>query len=75
MVRHFFHNYHTNLGIKMAYAVMTTWKHNNPIDWKEMASVDFSMMPKGTTVQWFAIDEYKHGSFATFYLQRSLRWL
>ena len=50
----------------MAYAVMTTWKHNNPIDWKEMASVDFSMMPKGTTVQWFAIDEYNHGSFATF---------
>ena len=47
----------------MAYAVMTTWKHNNPIDWKEMASVDFSMMPKGTTVQWFAIDEYNHGSF------------
>ena len=50
----------------MAYAVMTTWKHNNPIDWKEMASVDFSKMPKGTTVQWFAIDEYNHDSFATF---------
>ena len=32
----------------MGYAVMTTWKHKNPIDWKEMASVDFSMMPKGT---------------------------
>ena len=50
----------------MAYAAMTTWKHKNPIDWKEMASVDFSMMPKGTTVQCFAIDEYNHGSFATF---------
>ena len=24
------------------------------------------MMPKGTTVQWFAIDEYNHDSFATF---------
>ena len=50
----------------MGYAVMTTWKHKNPIDWKEMASEDFSMMPKGTTVQWFAIDEYSHGSFATY---------
>ena len=50
----------------MGYAVMTTWKHKNPIDWKEMASEDFSMMPKGTTVQWFAIDEYNHGSFATY---------
>ena len=45
---------------------MTTWKNKNPIDWKEMASVDFSMMPKGTTVQWFAIDEYNHGCFETF---------
>ena len=50
----------------MAHAVMTTWQHKNPIDWKEMASVNFSMMPKDTTVQWFAIDEYNHGSFATF---------
>ena len=50
----------------MAYAVMTTWKHKNPIDWKEMASEDFSKMPKGTTVLWFAIDEYNHGSFATY---------
>ena len=41
----------------MGYAVMTTWKHKNTIDWKEMASEDFSMMPKGTTVQWFAIYE------------------
>ena len=31
-----------------------------------MASDDFSKMPKGTTVQWFAIDEYNHGSFVTF---------
>ncbi len=50
----------------MAYAVMTTWKHKNPIDWKEMASEDFSKMPKGTTIQWFGIDEYNHGSFATY---------
>lgn len=50
----------------MAFAVMTTWKHKNPIDWKEMASSDFSMLPKGTTVQQFAIDEYNHGSFATY---------
>ncbi|MDE0793746.1 MAG: hypothetical protein OSB08_08900 [SAR324 cluster bacterium] len=46
----------------MAYAVMTTWKHKNPIDWKEMASSDLYMLPKGATVQWFAIDEYNHGS-------------
>ena len=50
----------------MAYAVMMSWKHKNPIDWKEMASEDFSKMPKGTTVQWFAIDEYNHGSFVTY---------
>ena len=50
----------------MAYAVMTTWKHNNPIDWKEMASEVLSNVPIGTTVQWFAIDEYNHGSFVVY---------
>ena len=45
---------------------MTTWKNKNPIDWKEIASSDLSMLPKGATVQQFAIDEYNHGSFATF---------
>ena len=49
----------------MAYAVMTTWKHMNPIDWKEMASEVLSNVPKGTTLKWFAIDEYNHGSFVT----------
>jgi len=34
----------------MAYAVMTTWKQKNLIDWKEMASSDLSMLPKCTTV-------------------------
>jgi hypothetical protein len=59
----------------MSYAVMTTWKHKNPIDWKEMASEVLSNVPKGTTVKWFAINEYNHGSFVTYYKQRSLRWL
>ena len=30
----------------MAYAVMTKWKHKNPIDWKEMASEVLSNVPK-----------------------------
>ncbi|MEE3294041.1 MAG: hypothetical protein VX275_13980 [Pseudomonadota bacterium] len=49
----------------MKYAVMTTWKHKNPIDWDSMKA---SMVggPEGTTVQWFQIDEYNHGSLATF---------
>jgi hypothetical protein len=64
--RHYYHNYHTNLEVKMGYTVMTTWKHKNPIDWKEMDSSDLSMLFKGATVQWFAIDEYNHGSFATY---------
>ena len=45
---------------------MTTWKHKNPIGWKEMASSDLSMLSKGATVQLFAIDEYNHDSFATY---------
>ena len=49
----------------MKYAVMTTWKHKNPIDWKSMKP-RLDSTPEGTTVQWFAIDEYNHGSFATY---------
>ena len=45
---------------------MTTWKQKNKIDWKEMASSDLSMLPKSTTVQWFDIYEYNHGSFETY---------
>ena len=29
---------------------MTTWKQKNLIDWKEMASSDLYMLPKGATV-------------------------
>ena len=50
----------------MAYAVLPTLKYKNPIDWKEMASSNLSMLPKGATVQCFATDEYNHGSFATY---------
>ena len=49
----------------MAYAVMTTWKHKNPIDWDTMVPRILST-PEGTTVQWFAIDEHNQGSFATY---------
>ena len=64
----------------MAYAVMTTWKHKNPIDWKEMASGVLSNVPKGTTVKWFAIDEYNHGSFVPirvkkFTMALKLNWM
>ena len=27
---------------------------------------EIDKMPEGTTIQWFAIDEYNHGSFATY---------
>ena len=50
----------------MKYAVMTTWKHNNPIDWDDAESDIGDALPEGTTVQWFAIDEYNHGSFCTY---------
>ena len=50
----------------MEYAVMMTWKHKSPIDWKEIDSSDLSMQPKGSTVQWFDIDEYSHASFVTY---------
>ena len=49
----------------MKYAVMTTWKHNNPIDWDDMEA-SISDVPDGTTIQWFAINERNHGSFVTF---------
>ena len=49
----------------MKWAVMTTWKHKNPIDWDDMkASVP--ERPGGTTVQWFEIDRHTHGSLVTF---------
>ena len=48
----------------MKYAVISTWKHTNPIDWDNVKPpVDAT--PEGTTVQWFAIDEHNHGSFVT----------
>ena len=49
----------------MKYAVMTTWKHNNPIDWDNMKP-QIDSTPEGTTVQWFEIDDHNHGSFATY---------
>ena len=49
----------------MAYAVMTAWKYKNPIDWKKML-LEIDKMPEDTTIQWFAIDEYNYGSFATY---------
>ena len=49
----------------MKYAVMTTWKHKNPIEWDNMTP-QIDSTPEGTTVQWFAIDEHNHGSFSTY---------
>ena len=49
----------------MKNAVMTTWKHKNPIDWDTMEPRILST-PEGTTVQWFAIDEHNQDSFATY---------
>ena len=49
----------------MACAVMTAWKHKNPIDWKKMVT-EIEKMPEGTTIQRFAIDENNRGSFATY---------
>ena len=49
----------------MRYAVMTTWKHKNPINWDDMEP-EIDKMAEGSTVQWFAIDEHNHGSFATY---------
>ena len=50
----------------MKYAVMTTWKHNYPIDWDGAESLIGDDMPDGSTVQWFAIDDHNHGSFCTY---------
>ena len=51
----------------MKYAVMTTWKHTNAIDWDGAeASIGLDDLPAGTTIQWFAIDEHNHGSFGTY---------
>ena len=50
----------------MKYAVMTTWKHNNPIDWDDAESDIGDDLPEGTTVQWFAIDEHNHCLFCTY---------
>ena len=49
----------------MKYAVMTTRKHNNPINWNEMEA-SISDVLDGTRIQWFAINEHNHGSFVTF---------
>ena len=53
----------------MKYAVMSTWKHKNPIDWNDMAQYAIMAVgrgPVGGSVQWWAIDEYHHGSLAIF---------
>ena len=49
----------------MKYAVISTWKHTNPIDWDNVKPL-VDATPEGTTVQWFAIDEHNHGSFVTY---------
>ena len=50
----------------MKYAVMTTWKHANAIDWYDMEASISDELPEGTTIQWFEIDEHNHGSFGTY---------
>ena len=50
----------------MKYAVMTTWKHSNAIDWDDAEASIGDDLPEGTTIQWFAIDEHSHGSFVTY---------
>ena len=37
----------------MKYAVMTTWKHANVIDWDDMEASIGDDLPEGTTIQWF----------------------
>ena len=44
---------------------MTTWQHKNPINWDDMEP-EMDKMAEKSTVQWFAIDEHNHGSFATY---------
>ena len=50
----------------MKYAVMTTRKHANVIDWGDMEASIGDDLPEGTTIQWFAIDEHNHGSLVTY---------
>jgi hypothetical protein len=50
----------------MKYAVMTTWKHANAIDWGDMEASIGDGLPEGTTIQWFEIDGHNHGSFGTY---------
>ena len=45
----------------MKYAVMTTWKHTNAIDWDDAEASIGDDLPEGTTIQWFGIDEHNHG--------------
>ena len=58
-------NFHNSLRAKMAYAVNMAWKRKNSIDWKKMAP-EIDNITEGTTIQWFAIDEYDLGSFAIY---------
>ena len=50
----------------MKYAVMTTWKHTNAIDWDDAEASIGDDLPEGTTIQWFAIDDHNHGSLVTY---------
>ena len=49
----------------MKYAVISTWKHTNPIDWDNVKPL-VDATPEGTAVQWFANDEHNHGYFVTY---------
>ena len=53
------------------YVSVTVWKHSEPINWANMQAMLTENMneqdaQKGTTVRWFAIDEYTHGSVLTY---------
>ena len=50
----------------MKYAVMTTWKHTNAIDWDDAEASIGDDLPEGTTIQLFSIDKHSHGSFFTY---------
>ena len=55
----------------MKYVSVTVWKHSESIDWAKMQEMLSENMkkpvtPVGTTVRWFDIDEYTHGSVLTF---------
>ena len=58
----------------MKYAVMSTWRHKNPIDWNDMAQYAKMAVGRGPvegSVQWWAIDEYHHGSLSIFPCQEA----